>query len=192
MTDAEKAEGDTYYQATHDFLYERLDPTLIQGFISCRKVKYVDEDGANIIYLYDHLRRYKDAVIYGSKQAKKPLSSNFNLSMKDFLDTLKKENQQFKKKDQVDETESDPICAPLYKEIAGCAVRKGYIQARVFTGLQWNCMTRSKNIDGLTWNCFGLGKDNITIKFWETKSDKKARNARRNIVFPTHSITGYV
>jgi hypothetical protein len=173
LTDAEKAEGDTYYQATHDFVYERLDPTLIQGFISCRKVKYVDEDGANIIYSYDHLRRYKDAVIYGSKRAKKPLSSNFHLSIKDFLDTLKKENQQFKKKGQVDETESDPICAPLYKEIAGCAVRKGYIQAWVFTVLQWNCMARSKNIDGLTWNCFGLGKDCITIKFWDTKSDPK-------------------
>ena len=86
---------------------------------------------------------------------------------------LKKENQQFKKRGQVDESESDPICAPLYKEIAGCAVRKGFIQAWVFTVLQWNLMARSQNVDGLTWNCFSLAKDSISIKFWDTKKDKK-------------------
>lgn len=173
LTEAEMAQEDTYYQATHDFVYERLDPTLIEAYISSRKIKYTNANNQTIIYSFDHLRRYKDAVIYGSKRAKKQLSSAFHISIKEFLDTLKKENQQFKKKGQVDETESDPICAPLYKEIAGCAVRKGFIQAWAFTVLQWNLMARSQNVDGLTWNCFSLAKDSISIKFWDTKKDKK-------------------
>ena len=47
------------------------------------------EDGNPVYYGYDHLCKYKDVVLFGAKCAKKPLSAEYSLQMKSFLDSLK-------------------------------------------------------------------------------------------------------
>lgn len=175
LTDSEKAQGLTYYKATHDFVYSSIDITIIKAFISTNKIKSVDEDGKPTFYCWDHSRKYHDAILYGSKRGKQSLPPSYKAEMKEFLDSLKKENQQKKKLGQVDEQEADPITMPFYVEIVKWCVKKGYIFLWCFTVLQWNCMARSCNIDALTWKSFKTGKDSIEIKFFDTKKDKEGK-----------------
>jgi len=172
LSDEEKAQGDEFYQASHDFVYNKLDLTIIKAFIASHKIKTVDVEGRLIFYGWDHLRKYSDAIQFGNKRGNDQLPEGWNIKMKEFLDSLKKENQQKKKSGQVEENESDPITMPFYMTIVKWCVTRGYILLWLFTVLQWNCMARSNNIDGLTWNCFSLGKDSIIIKYFDTKKDQ--------------------
>ena len=41
-----------------------------------------------------------------------------------------------------------------------------------FTVFQWNCMTRSIDIDELTFSQLSLGKDSLIVKYCNTKMDQ--------------------
>ena len=173
LTEAQKSDKLKYYKATHDFVYSSLHVSIIKAFISAHKIRGTSSNGQPIYYGYDHLRKYKDAVLFGSKRVNSPLPHEYTLAMKTFLDSLKKENQKKKKLGQVTEQEADAITFPLYIEICKNAVMNGCIFLWVFTVFQWNCMARSINIDNLRFNCFSIGKDSIVVKYWDTKKDKK-------------------
>ena len=173
LTRAQISDAPKYYKCTHDFLYNKINVDIVKAFISSGKVKATKEDGEEIYYSYDHLRKYKDAVLFGAKRQKVKLGDNFKVQMEAFMDSLKKENQKAKKNGQCTEQEADPITFPLYREICRKAIATGNIFLWVFTVCQWNCMARSINIDNLRFNCLSLGKDSLVVKYWDTKKDKK-------------------
>ena len=92
LTDEQKADKLKYYKGTHDFVYPKLDVNIIKAFISAHKIRGTSSNGEPIFHGYDNLHKYKDAVLFGSKRVNSPLSTQYNLGMKSFLDSLKKEN----------------------------------------------------------------------------------------------------
>jgi hypothetical protein len=173
LSDREKAQVEKYWKGTHDFIYDKIDVQIIKAFISANKIRTYADDGSPIYYGFDNMRKYKDAILFGSKRAEVPLSPRYNTIMKTFIDSLKKENQKKRKLGQVAESESDAITFPLYTQICKWAVNLGWIFLWAFTVMQWNCMARSINIDNLCFNCFSVGKDSLVVKFWDSKKDKK-------------------
>ena len=73
LTRAQKEDVDLYYTSTKDFKYENLEPDVIKAFLSTNKIKSVDEDGKETYYSFDNLCKFKDAILFGAKRAKKML-----------------------------------------------------------------------------------------------------------------------
>ena len=172
LSDDEKSERELYYKSTHDFVYEALDPLIIKAFISANKVRGRNENGNEVFYSYDHLRKYKDAILFGAKRNHSALPSNYEAEMAPFMESFKKENQSKKKLGQVKEQEADPISFALFRHISKSALDLGDIFLWCFTVMQWNCMARSINIGNLRFNCLSVGQDSIIVKYWDTKKDK--------------------
>ena len=168
----EKNDQDRFWKSTHDVVYDKLDPLVVKAFISGNKVRETKADGTNVFYSYDHLRKYKDAILFGAKRARCSLPTNYDSEMDPFMQSLKKENQSKKKLGQVTEKEADPISFPLYRHICNTALAEGDIFVWCFTVLQWNCIARSINIGNLRFNCLSVGQDSIIVKYWDTKKDK--------------------
>ncbi len=173
LTDEQKADQLQFYKAEGDFDYDKLQVDIIKAYISAHKIKSKDQDGKETYYSYVNLRKYSDAVKFGASRVNYALSPEFQLAIKEHLDTLKKENNQKKGEGKVEEREADPISFPLMIEICKWAVRLGFISLWAFTVLQWHCMARSINIGSLTLQNLFLGKDSIIIKFNSTKKDQK-------------------
>ena len=176
LTRAQKEDVDLYYTSTKYLKYENLEPDVIKAFLSANKIKSVDKDGKETYYSFDNLRKFKEAILFGAKRAKKMPSEKYRVDMTSFIDSWKKENQKAKEDEKVSEQESDPISFPLYRTICFEALARSLTFVWVFTVLQWNCMARSVNIDNLRFNCFSLGTDSIVIEYWDTKKDQKGKN----------------
>ena len=176
LTSEQMQNKDLYYKSTHDFKYNILEADLVKAYLSANKVKSVDSEGSETYYSFDHLRKFKDAILFGAKRGRTNLPEKFHVEINTYIDSWKKENQSAKKDGKVTEQEADPITFPLYRKICFEAVKRGLIFLWVFTVLQWNCMARSINIDNLQFNCFALGADSIIIQYWDTKKDKAGEN----------------
>ena len=172
LTSREKEDKDRFWKSTHDLVYEKLDPLVVKAFISGNKVREERSDGTKLFYSYDHLRKYKDAILFGAKRARRSLPPNYDPEMEPFMQSLKKENQSKRKLGQVTEKEADPISFPLYRHICQTALTEGDIFVWCFTIMQWNCIARSINIGNLRFNCLSVGQDSCVVKYWDTKKDK--------------------
>jgi len=109
LSDEEKAQGDEFYQASHDFVYNKIDLTIIKALITSHKIKTVDVEGRFIFYGWDHLCEHSHAIQFENKRGNDQLPEGWNVKMKEVLDSLKKENEQNKKSGQVEKNESGPI-----------------------------------------------------------------------------------
>lgn len=176
LTSEQMENKDLYYKSTHDFKYNILEADMVKAYLSANKIKSIDVNGRETYYSFDHLRKFKDAILFGAKRARKSFPEKFQVEIDTFIESWKKENQTAKKDGKVTEQEADPITFPLYRKICSEAVRRGLIFLWAFTVLQWNCMARSINIDNLQFNCFALGADSIIIQYWDTKKDKTGEN----------------
>ena len=68
-----------------DLIYNGLNVKFIKAFLAHAKKKKSGK-----IYSHSHIRKYKDAILWGSSQAKSPLSSSFYDEIERFLKTFKK------------------------------------------------------------------------------------------------------
>ena len=172
LSSEEKSDKDRFWTCTHDLVYEKMDPLVVKAFISGNKVREEKADGTQLFYSYDHLRKYKDAILFGAKRARCSLPAQYDTEMEPFMNSLKKENQSKRKLGQVTEKEADPISFPLYRHICNTALTEGDIFVWCFTVMQWNCIARSINIGNLRFNCLSVGQDSCIVKYWDTKKDK--------------------
>ena len=148
LTPEQKADLDRkYHTATHDFLYDKINPAIIRAFLSGEK-KYKDETRTTQ-YSFVHIRKYHDSILYGSKKAETELPRRYHNEMKSYLKSVKKEKQTAKSKGELDEEDADPINFALYEHICGWFVEDNDLYSWAFTVSQWNCMARSINIDPL-------------------------------------------
>jgi hypothetical protein len=159
-----------FYTNTHDIIYTGLNVQFVLAFLSDVKEK---ENGK--IAGFSHIRKFHDAIIYGSSSANQPLPPLYYIEIDKFLAAFKKETAQARKLGNTDEKEADPIPWSLYQLICGWAVSEGNILVWVWTTLQWSCMARSINIESLSFHNITLGEDSIKIKYDSTKADKEGK-----------------
>ena len=117
-----------------------------------------------------NLRKYKDAILWGSSEAKQPLLPSFYDDMDRFMKSFKKETKKAAKYGLLGEHEADPISWTLFNFILQWALEKGSILIWVFSILHWNCMERLINIGALAYHNFQTGDDYIKIRYDKTKS----------------------
>ena len=156
-----------YHNNKYDLIYDGLNVKFIKAFFGKIKTK---ENGNLCSFV--HIRKYKDAILWGAKVAKCALPSSFYLETERFLNSFKKEAKKAAKDGMMEESEADPISWSLYKLILEWAIEEGNVYVWVFTILQWNCMARSINIGELAYHNFWMGEDSIKIRYDRTKSDQ--------------------
>ena len=123
-------------------------------------------------YSFSHLRKFYDAILFGSYRARVPLPIEFEMEMKAYIDSMKKEKTQAKKRGETDEREADPIPFELYRLLCKYAIEVGNTFVWAFTVLQWSCMARSVSIDDLTFGQLSLGSDSLIVEYCDSKADQ--------------------
>jgi hypothetical protein len=142
-----------YHKCKHDLVYVGLNVQMVKTLLAHKKVKQNGKASSHV-----QLRKYNDAIIYGSKCTRNPLPRSYYDEMENYLNAFKKETTQAKKDGMLDEQEADPISWSLFRTMLGWALKEMNIFLWVFSILQWNCMARSINIGVLAFHNFGPGK----------------------------------
>ena len=183
LTPEQKADLDRkYHTATHDFLYDKINPAIIRAFLSGEK-KYKDETRTTQ-YSFVHIRKYHDSILHGSKKAETELPRRYHSEMKSYLKSVKKEKQKAKSKGELDEEDADPINFALYEHICRWFVEDNDVTSWAFTNGQWNCMARSVNIDPLGFHNISQSQmDCIEVAYDDTKADKTGEKLMPKNIF---------
>ena len=136
----EKVSVDQYWNRNdRDLIHRDLNVKFIKAFLAHAKKKKNSKICSN-----SNIRKYKDAILWGSSQVKSPLPSSFYDEIERFLNSFKKEATQAAKDVLLGEIEADPRSWTLFKLILKLAIETGSMLIWTFTLLQWNCMARSK------------------------------------------------
>ena len=79
LSDDQQKDKDKYYNNKYDLIYYGLDVSIIKAFMSAKKIKRnkTTEDGRLIHYSYSHIRKYKDAILYGSARCRQSLPGEY-------------------------------------------------------------------------------------------------------------------
>ena len=93
-----------------DIVYSGLNVKMFLKFLLQKK-----ELGNGKVASFNDIRKYKDAVIWGSKTVKTPLPMAFYQETDSFLQGYKKLTVKKKKDGQIAEEEADPISHTLFK-----------------------------------------------------------------------------
>lgn len=175
LSPEQKANKSKYYNQTHDFKYECINPDIIIAFLSQKKLNpnKKNSDGRNLHYSFTHLRKFKDAILAGAERANVPLSSKFHYEMKRHFASIKKETVSAKKKGELDEREADPISYELLHFINKTMIKKGDLFSWAFGTCQWHCMARSVSIDDLSFGMISMATDSMVVNYSDSKSDQK-------------------
>ena len=140
LTEEEKVSIDQHWNRNdRDLVYSGLNVKFIKAFLAHAKTK---KNGK--ICLNSNIRKYKDAILWGSSQAKSPLPSSFYDEIDRFLKSFKKETKKAAKDGLLDEKEADPISWTLFKLILKWAIEAGSLLIWTFSLLQWNYMAGLK------------------------------------------------
>jgi hypothetical protein len=179
VSDVEKADRMKYYfNKTQDLIYTGLNVQFFIFFISS-----TDKRTDGKLKSYQDLRKYRDAVLWGSKMAGERLPSSFFAETETYLSAYKKKFAQAKKLGHVEEYSTDPIPTPVYRFLLRRAIEMNNMFAWTWTLLQWNCMARSASIDCLAFHNFGVGHDSIIIKYDDSKADKAGEKLSEKNVY---------
>lgn len=182
LTEEEKNDVTKYYfppKNPEDLKYTGLNVKFIMKFLMDTKNK--DNNGK--IKQYDDQRKYKDAIVWGSKVVNQPLPVDFYRAIEQYLASYKKVAVNARKEGKTDENSSDPITTALYKLILGWGIEANNIFLWVWTLFQWNCMARCMSIDGLCFHNFTLGQDSIVCKYDDSKADKDGEKLSEKNIF---------
>ena len=175
VTPAEKEDPVKFHHTNdRDLKYTGLNVSVIKAFLSEAKKKKVDDDG-NIVTLssISDVKKYDDAIKWGSRVAGEPLPSSYYREIDGFIQAYKKEFKVAQKDGKTDTQEADPITITLFRLICQWAVEEGNIYVWVFSLAMWNLMSRSISVDQLSLHNIKSGaSDSIKFKYDETKADK--------------------
>ena len=110
---------------------------------------------------YDDIRKYKDAILWGSSVLNEPLPVSFHQEIESYLAGYKREVVKVKKLGNTDQTASDPISFELYRLFLRWSVEESNIFMWFWTLSQWSCMARCASIDPLSFHNFDVAQDSI-------------------------------
>ena len=87
ITDEEKKEPDNFYSetATHDFIYEDFEAIYLKSFLGTIQTK---EYGMSACH--SHIRKFKDAILWGAKRTGSVLPGLFHQEMDIYLQSYQK------------------------------------------------------------------------------------------------------
>jgi len=132
-------------------------------------------DGKCVMLSFDSRRKVVDSLKFGRKQEKGKFNEDFANSISDLIKSIKLNNQEAKSNGQLEESDADAIPFTLFTYLCQYAVQTGNSFLWSMALLQWNCMSRSQNIDDLKFSNFSLCEDSIVIQFDRTKMDKEGK-----------------
>jgi hypothetical protein len=168
LSEEDQTDPDSYFwKNTHDLIYTGINVRMVKAFLAHKKHKVNGKTSSHV-----QLRKYNDAILWGSQQASELLPRGYYEEIDKFLTSYRKETVDAKKDGKLDEQEADPIPWSLFKLILGWAVDTSNIFVWTYSILQWNCMARSVNIGSLGFHNFRAGEDHIVCRYDDTKSDK--------------------
>ena len=124
---------------------------------------------------FDSRRKVVDSLKFGRKQKKGKFNEDFANSMSNLIKWIKLNNQEAKSNGQLEESDTDAIPFTLFTYLCQYAIQTGNSFLWAMALLQWNCMSRSQNIDDLKFSNFSLCEDAIVVKFDRTKMDKEGK-----------------
>ena len=174
LTEEQKADQKRYYKSTHDFVYNAINVDITKAFLGTKKYhpNKQTRSGKRVHYSFSHLRKFYDAILFGAYRAKSALPERYEIEMKTYLDSIKKEKTVAKKKGETEQREADPITFELYRLLCKIAIDAGNMFAWAFTVAQWSCMARSISIDDLTFGQISVASDSLVIEYCDSKSDQ--------------------
>ncbi|KAL7541385.1 hypothetical protein ACHAXR_011858 [Thalassiosira sp. AJA248-18] len=174
LSEEERTKPNKYYfNHTHDLVYAGFRVDIFKAFLSQTKVRWVDDEGNEILKSPEDLRKYGDAVKWAAEMAGQMLSRTYYHEMDKWKASYKKEYAQAKKAGRVEENEADPITAKLFRLMCKWAIEENNVFLWVFSLLQWNLMARSINIDPIAFhNIKRGGEDSIEFTPDTTKTDQ--------------------
>jgi hypothetical protein len=74
-----------YHKCKHDLVYEGLNVQMVKAFLARKKVKQNGKTSSHV-----QLRKYNDAIIYGSRCTREPLPRSYYDEMENYLNAFKK------------------------------------------------------------------------------------------------------
>ncbi|KAL7538044.1 hypothetical protein ACHAXR_008244 [Thalassiosira sp. AJA248-18] len=162
-----------HHRNDRDIIYSGLNVDLFKAFLSFKKKKKVSASGVVTLSSVSDIKKYDDAIKWGSLRAGQPLPSDYYREVDTFILAYRKEYKIAKKEGRTDEQEADPICCSLFRCICQWAVNEGNVFVWVFSLAMWNLMSRSISVDSLAFHNIKSGaSDSIKFKYDETKADK--------------------
>lgn len=156
-----------YHKNKHDLVYTGLNVTFVKLFLNWKKQK-----ANRKIASYVQIRKYHDAILFGSSEAGEPLPRQYYEDMERFLKGFKKQAAAAKSEGQLDEQDADPISWSFFQKILSWSIASRNIFVWTYSLLQWNLMARSVNISNLALHNFKVGEDCLIGKYDKTKSDQ--------------------
>ena len=122
-----------HHRNKRDLVYSGLNIQFMKVYLSHKKTKKVDADGKMILASVSDIKKYDDAIKWGSLRAKQPLPISYYREMDSFIQAYKKEHKAAKKEGRTDEQDADPITATLFMMILKWVVNEGNIFVWVFS-----------------------------------------------------------
>jgi len=174
LSEEEKQDTVAFHHTNdRDLVYAGLNVAMVKSFLSVKKKKRVNAKGESILSSVSDIKKYDDAIKWGSQRAHQPLPSNYYREMHVYVQAYKKEHKNAQKNGRTDEQEADPVTATLFGLICQWAIEAGNVFVWVYSLAMWNLMSRSVNIDSLSFHHIKPGtSDAIKFRFDETKTDK--------------------
>jgi hypothetical protein len=93
-----------YYKNTHDLINTGINVQMVKAFLAHKKQKANGNTSSHV-----QLRKYHNAILWGSQQAKQLLPRAYYDDIEKFLTSYRKETVDAKKEGKLDEQEADPI-----------------------------------------------------------------------------------
>jgi len=179
VTDEMRADVSKYYfDKKEDLIYSGLNVNFLMYYLAS-----TDKNADGKLKSKGDIRKYRDAVSWGSKMAGEPLPSDFYQDMTRYIGAYNKKFAQAKKLGEVEEFSTDPIPLPVYRFLLRRSIETNNVFAWTWTLLQWNCMARSASIDCLAFHNFSVGLDSIIIKYDDSKADKTGEKLSEKNVY---------
>jgi hypothetical protein len=136
LTEEQKQDrGSFHYKNTLDLVYEGINVKYDKAFLGQKKKK---ENGKTCSFV--NIQKYHSTILFGAEKAGVALTPNYQLEMKKFLASFKKETKQAKVMDNLDKENAEPILWTLFVQICHWALLHGNVFVWVFFVLQWNCL----------------------------------------------------
>jgi hypothetical protein len=136
---------------------------------------------------FQDIRKYRDAILWGSKVADERMPQTFYEKTDIYLMAYKKKFIFEKKNGNVDEYATDPIPMPVYELLLKWSIETNNVFSWFWTISQWNFMARSASIDPLAFRHFNLGVDSIIGKYDDSKADKDGEKLSEKNIYANPS-----
>jgi hypothetical protein len=161
-----------HYKNTHDLVYEGINIKCVKAFLGQKKKK---ENSKTCSFV--NIQKYHEAILFGKEKAGVALTPSYQLEMKKFLASFKKDTKQAKVMGDLDKENAEPILWALFVQICHLALLHGNVFVWVFSVLQWNCLGQSVSIDPLGFHNLRPGPDSIVVEYDSSKADQEGAKA---------------